>query len=146
MADHYETLGVSRDASADDIKRAYRQLARQLHPDANPDDPTAEARFKEVALAYETLSDPDRRRQYDMFGDAGPQAGSPFGAGGLGDIFDMFFTGDRARTQQEGSTGLGLFIAKNIVSQHHGVIAAQSDVVRTVFEVRLPRRDGEEIK
>lgn len=93
MADHYEALGVPRDASADDIKRAYRQQARRLHPDANPDDPEAEARFKEVALAYEVLSDPDRRRQYDTFGDAGP-GGSPFGdGGGLGDIFDMFFNG-----------------------------------------------------
>jgi molecular chaperone DnaJ len=94
MADHYQVLGVSRDAAPDEIKRAYRQLARQLHPDTNPD-PSAEARFKEVALAYEVLSDPQRRQQYDQFGDAGPQAGNPFGGagGGLGDIFDMFFNG-----------------------------------------------------
>ena len=67
-SDYYELLGVSRDASEADIKRAYRKLARQHHPDANPDDPEAEARFKEIAVAYETLSDPQRRAHYDRFG------------------------------------------------------------------------------
>ncbi|MGH9187425.1 MAG: molecular chaperone DnaJ [Acidimicrobiales bacterium] len=95
--DHYALLGVSRTATAEEIKKAYRSLARQLHPDANPD-PEAEARFKEVARAYEVLSDPERRRRYDMFGDEGAGAGAgtgdPFGFGsGLGDIFDAFFGG-----------------------------------------------------
>ena len=94
--DYYELLGVTRDASPEDIKRAYRRLARQLHPDANPDDPAAEARFKEIAVAYETLSDPDKRRRYDLFGPEGAAqgAGDPFGfGGGLGDIFETFFGG-----------------------------------------------------
>lgn len=65
MADYYETLGVARDADQDEIKKAFRRLARETHPDANPDDPAAEARFREVAQAYEVLSDPDRRARYD---------------------------------------------------------------------------------
>ncbi|HEV8297728.1 MAG TPA: molecular chaperone DnaJ [Acidimicrobiales bacterium] len=92
--DYYELLGVSRDASDADIKRAYRQLARRYHPDANPEDPAAEAKFKEIAVAYETLSDPQRRSQYDRFGPDGPAAvGDPFAGGGLGDIFEAFFGG-----------------------------------------------------
>ena len=66
--DLYAVLGVARTATADEIKKAYRQLARQLHPDANPGDAEAEARFKEVAVAYEVLSDPEKRQRYDTFG------------------------------------------------------------------------------
>ena len=93
MADHYETLGVARDATGDEIKRAYRNMARQYHPDANPGDSAAEARFKEVGAAYEVLSDPERRSRYDRFGTDDPNAArmsDPFGAG-LGSIFEAFF-------------------------------------------------------
>lgn len=88
MSDHYETLGVERDASQDEIKKAYRRLARQLHPDVNPGDDAAE-RFKDVTHAYDVLGDPQSRAEYDR----GPANG--FGAGqfGFGDIFEQFFGG-----------------------------------------------------
>lgn len=88
--DYYEVLGVSKDASEDEIKKAYRKLAIKYHPDRNPGDKEAEEKFKEAAEAYEVLHDPDKRRQYDQFGFNGPQGG--FGGGGMDmdDIFTMF--------------------------------------------------------
>lgn len=91
--DHYEVLGVSRNATREEVKRAYRRLARQHHPDANRGDPGAEERFKEVTRAYEVLSDPEKRQRYDMFGDerAGAAGFSDFG--GISDLFSTFFGG-----------------------------------------------------
>lgn len=86
MADHYETLGVSRDATQEEIKRAYRRLARQLHPDVNPSEVASE-KFKDVTHAYDVLSDPTERQRYDM----GGSDGNSFG--GFGDIFETFFGG-----------------------------------------------------
>ncbi len=119
--DYYEILGVSRDASVEDIKKAYRALALKYHPDRNPDNKEeAEARFKEASEAYQVLSDPEKRSQYDRFGHAafengqgfgGFDFGAGFGAGAsifedvLGDLFGDFFGGGRRGGRHRGVRG-----------------------------------------
>ena len=108
-SDYYATLEAPREASADDLKKAYRKLAMKYHPDRNPGDKQAEAKFKEVSEAYDVLKDEQKRAAYDRFGHAAFEQGGGFeaaGAGGLGDIFDQMFgdfmgggrRGGRART------------------------------------------------
>ncbi len=96
-ADFYESLGVSRDADGTTLKKSYRKLAMQYHPDRNPDDATSEAKFKEINEAYEVLSDPDKRAAYDQYGHAAFQGGAGgaqqggFSGGGFADIFEEMF-------------------------------------------------------
>ena len=117
--DFYKALGVPKDASQDDIKKAYRKLARAHHPDSHPGDQAAEERFKEVAQAYDVVGDPEKRKKYDEmraygggfgpFTTAGTGGGQPFdvgdflgdqGVGGFGDLFGTMFGGGRGRTRQ----------------------------------------------
>ncbi|MCY3573239.1 MAG: DnaJ domain-containing protein [Chloroflexi bacterium] len=114
--DYYDILGVARNASDEEIKRAFRKKAKQFHPDANPDDAAAEARFKEVNAAYEVLSDPEKRNAYNQFGEswqhyqAGNGAG-PFTDGAqfhdMSDIFETIFTGAGGRRHAGGFGGFG---------------------------------------
>ncbi|HHV12282.1 MAG TPA: molecular chaperone DnaJ [Clostridiales bacterium] len=110
--DYYEVLGVSRTATDDELKKAYRQLAKKYHPDTNPGDKNAEAKFKEASEAYAVLSDADKRRQYDQFGHSAFEGGAGAGAGGfdfsgmdMGDIFGDIFGdlfGGRTRRPNNG--------------------------------------------
>jgi molecular chaperone DnaJ len=127
VKDLYETLGVAKGAGQDEIKKAYRKLARQYHPDTNPGDAAAEERFKEVQTAYDVLSDPEKRKQYDAFGSAngrqGPGGftftteGFDFGdLGDLGDIFGGLFggRGGAQQRQQRGRRGSDLEVEVNL--------------------------------
>src|SRR5438309_12003235 len=89
----YDTLGVAKSASQDEIRKAYRKLARQYHPDKNPGDKEAEERFKEVQTAYDVLSDADKRKQYDAFGSADGRRGGPGGGGGFNWTAGVFDSG-----------------------------------------------------
>src|SRR5579875_3638752 len=126
--DYYAALGVAKDASQDEIKKVYRKLARDLHPDKNPGDAQAETRFKEVSEAYGVLSDPKKRKEYDeartLFANGAPRfggfnapgggatfdvsdlfGGANSGSGGLGDLFDGLFGSGLGNRRQSGGTG-----------------------------------------
>ncbi|MBW8051449.1 MAG: molecular chaperone DnaJ [Cytophagales bacterium] len=134
--DYYEVLGVSKDAVADEIKKAYRKTAIKFHPDKNPDDPSAEEKFKEAAEAYEVLSNDDKRSNYDRFGHSGVN-GRGFGTGGMNmeDIFSHFgdifggshpfesFFGGRATGRRAFRRGSNLRIKLNLTLQEiaHGI-------------------------
>ena len=134
--DYYEVLGVQRDASPEDLKRAYRKLAMEYHPDRNQGDKAAEERFKEVGEAYSVLSDPQKRQRYDAYGHAGQQMPDfgPFSFDSAFDLFDMFFGGGRRPARAAGpQRGADLRMAVDITFEE-SVFGAK----RTV---EVPRAD-----
>jgi molecular chaperone DnaJ len=111
--DYYEVLGVSRDANETEVKKAFRRLARELHPDVNDHDPEAEEKFKEAAAAYEVLSDAERRRTYDAYGHDGLRSGGfepGAGFGSIDDIFQAFFGGGFGGRQAAGGGDVGVAV------------------------------------
>jgi len=136
MKDYYSILGVQKGADQEEIKRAYRQLARRYHPDISEGDHTDEAKFKELAEAYEVLSDPEKRRKYDLFGEEGLRLSSfEHGFEGFGspftDIFDMFFGHGRTRGSRGPRRGRDLMLQLRISLQE-----AFEGILR---EVEIPR-------
>src|SRR5688572_22049823 len=140
--DYYEVLGVDKNASEEEIKKAYRKLARKYHPDVNKA-PDAEERFKEVKEAYDVLSDPQKKAQYDQFGhaDPGQAGGGGFGGfsgaddfGGFGDIFDMFFGGgSRRRDPNAPRQGADL--------QYNLTVEFKDAVFGTEANIEIPRTE-----
>ncbi|MBT3934099.1 MAG: DnaJ domain-containing protein, partial [Bacteroidetes bacterium] len=135
--DYYEILGVNRNAAADEIKKAYRQMAIKFHPDKNPDNKEAEEKFKEAAEAYEVLSDQDKRSRYDRFGHAGMQGQQGFGGssmsmddifehfgdifGGGGSPFDSFFGGGGSRRKTYKGSDLRVKVQLSLKEIANGV-------------------------
>ena len=137
--DFYEVLGVSKSASQDEIKKAYRELARKWHPDRNPDDAEAEERFKEIQQAYDALSDPEKRKQYDAggrfagFGGGGSGGGAVSGgapgggfASDLGDIFSTFFRGGQQGPREQRGRDLETEVRLSFDQAMHGTQIAVS--------------------
>lgn len=164
--DFYEILGVDRNASQEEIKKAYRRLARKYHPDVNPNDPEAEERFKEISQAYQTLSDPEKRRQYDQFGEAWEQAQhtgqwqngdftqfvyTTFGPGSFRDIFgDLFgdlghgveFTTGRSRVHPQPGPMRGQDIEHKLPISFEEAVHGTEKTISLTLTDRCPECDG----
>jgi molecular chaperone DnaJ len=152
--DFYETLGTARDASEEDLKKAYRKLAMKLHPDRNPGDKAAEAKFKELNEAYDVLKDAEKRAAYDRYGHAafeggggGPGAGggNPFGGGGFEDIFEeMFgrFGGGRGRASPGAAAGRGADLRQGVEISLEEAFAGVRKTVKVMTSVQCDACDG----
>jgi molecular chaperone DnaJ len=135
--DFYEVLGLGKDASSDDIKKAYRKLARQYHPDVNKE-ADAEEKFKEVKEAYETLSDSQKKAHYDQFGHTDPNQGFGGGGdfGGFGDIFDMFFGGGGGRSRNPNAPRQGNDL------QYSMRLSFEEAVFGKETEIQIPKEES----
>ena len=144
--DYYTVLGLNRDATEEDLKKTYRKLAMKFHPDRNPDDKTAEGKFKEAKEAYEVLSDPRKRAAYDQFGHAGvdPAAGAggragPEGFGGFADAFGDIF-GEIFGQQGRGGRGNGVYRGADL---RYNLELSLEDAARgTEVKIRIPTMEG----
>jgi molecular chaperone DnaJ len=151
--DYYEILGVARDATPDQIKQAFRRLARKYHPDANPGNPEAEEKFKEINEAYEVLSDPEKRARYDRFGSAeafqGAGAGPGFqgfqfdlgGLGGFDDLFEMFLGGAPGAQRRRGPVA-GADLRADLVLTLEEVLTGVDRTVEVEREETCPHCGG----
>ncbi len=148
--DYYEVLGLDKSADADAIKKAYRKLAKKYHPDMNPDDKSAEEKFKEVNEAYEVLSDPEKKKLYDQYGHDGLDPN--FGAGGfgggfggmdfdMGDIFSSFFGGGGGSSRRRGPSRGSDIGARVMVSFEEAAFGCKKDVSFTRID-KCPDCDG----
>ncbi len=149
--DYYEVLGIERNASEEEIKKAYRKLAKKYHPDINPDNKESEVKFKEVNEAYEVLSDPDKKSKYDVFGHAAFEQGGTdrgfggfddFGFGGIGDIFESFFGssfGSSGFNRRTSKAKAGPQRGKDL--QYHLVITFEEAAFGTKKEILINRME-----
>src|SRR5690606_28912456 len=149
--DYYEQLGVARTASADEIKKAYRKLAMQYHPDRNPGDATAEHKFKEVNEAYDVLKDEQKRAAYDRYGHAafengghgpGRAAGFDFTAAGFADIFDEMFGEFMGGRRAQGARGRGADLRYNLEISLEEAFSGKQATVRVPSSVTCDACQG----
>jgi curved DNA-binding protein len=131
---HYQTLGLRRDASEEDVKRAYRKLARELHPDVTGNDPQLTDRFKAITEAYEVLSDPERRRSYDLFGtrDAPPPSGPGRPAIDLDSMFEQLFPGRKKKPRPEPGTDVEKPLQITFLESWSGATRELDDTLKVV--------------
>jgi len=145
--DYYEVLGVSKDAGDDEIKKSYRRLAKQFHPDINQDDPEAEHKFKEISEAYEILSDSNKRARYDQFGFNDPTAGGAggfggFGFGGVEDIFESFFGGFGGSSARRAGPRKGAEIREHVTIEFEEAAFGVKKSVNILRHENCPECEG----